>query len=126
MPACATPTYMVFVALPLVLEEESKTTNVMPVLSPGPVSFAGAGKESTWCQVTPESVLFQRPARREPKKRMEPRLGATARRSPTPRPLSLPPILKGMGVFSRVLPLSLERKIAEGPPQSAVYMPAAM
>jgi hypothetical protein len=93
---------------------------------PMPFVSALSGKLLTCSHVTLPSVLRHRPFLREPKYRTDPRLGSTVSRSPLPRPSSLPPILKVMGVICHVFPRSDERSIAPGPDQSFVYVPAAM
>src|ERR1039457_2336638 len=113
---------MTGVALPLVPLALSKTTTEMPT----PLPLSVAVKLLTWSQLTPESVLFHRPALRDPKERMLGRLASPTRRSPFERPSSLPPILNGTSVFCQVLPRSFERIMEPFPAHDWVYMPAAM
>jgi hypothetical protein len=75
--------------------------------------------------VTAASSLFQRPFRREPKKRIFVWFGSTASRSPFERPNSLPPILIVISVTSQVLPWSFERAMAPLPAHDCVYVPSA-
>ena len=109
-PGVVEPTYIVRVGLPGEPVLGSKTTKLNPALElrprPGaePAAVGGMGvgslppligKLSTFFHVNPVSELIHKPSRREPKYRMSFRLGSIARRSPTPRPFSFPPILKG-------------------------------
>ncbi len=81
----------------------------------------------TFAQVTPESVLRQRPfPLGAPKYRTLFLLGSIASRSPMPRPGMLPPSLNGRGEVCQVAPLSPERRIAPlFGSQELVYIPAA-
>src|ERR1035441_9373755 len=56
---------------------------------------------------------------------MFPSLGSTDRRSPLPRPFSLPPNLMGTLVRWNVLPRSLERRTAPSGVLALVYVPHA-
>ena len=71
-----------------------------------------SGNASTRLHVAPLSPLRQSPAWRVPRKRILPSFGSTAMRSPLPRPFSLPPILNGTSVRSKLRPRSRERRMA--------------
>src|SRR5215468_10972999 len=96
---------MVWVVLPAVLLRLSNVIQMTPWLSPRYGSPAcctyvpGLGKEVTFDQVAPKSVLRHRPLPLgAPRYRTPSRLGSTASRSPMPRPGMLPPSLNGSGV----------------------------
>ena len=79
----------------------------------------------TWAQVRPESLLFHKPAVREPKNRTDGLFGSTIRRSPTPRPLLFAPAEKGRLTGVQLLPRSPEmysRAVAS----AELYMPVTM
>lgn len=84
-----------------------------------------SGKLSTLLHVAAPSVLLHRPAWRVPRYRTLPLLGSTVMRSPLPRPSSLPPNLKGTLVRAKVLPRSLERRMAPSGVLALVYVPQA-
>src|ERR1700722_16914737 len=107
-------------------ERGSKTTKLRPAPGEGPpnppppplrVGGGGRGSGGIWDQGAAESGEVQRPSWREAKKRMLVSLGSMSRRSPMPRPFSLPPMVKGTSVILKFAPLSVERRMAAGPPE---------
>src|SRR5271157_3842070 len=84
-----------------------------------------SGKLSTLLHVAAPSVLLHRPVWRVPRYRTLPSLGSTVMRSPLPRPSSLPPNLNGTLVRAKVLPRSLERRMAPLGALALVYVPQA-
>src|SRR6266700_8353596 len=96
------------------------------VLSP-PVTPVIGGPSTWWkstrAQVCAESVLFHRPALREPKYSVLGRLGSTASRSPIDRPSAFPPMGAEMLLRVQVTPMSVELRIAPLP--AVRYCPAA-
>ena len=77
----------------------------------------------TCIQVCAASVLFHKPALREPKYKVLGRLGSTASRSPIDRPSAFPPIGTAIGFVVQVRPMSVELRIDALP--AVRYSPAA-
>src|SRR6478672_4281732 len=114
-----TPAYSVREALPFPPLAGSNATKAIPTgcspfhdFTPADADLETAGNVVTSVHDTPLSPLRHRPFARLPNNRTRPSFGSTARRSPLPRPCSLPPSLNGKLARSKRLPPSLERRIA--------------
>ncbi len=96
------------------LDRRPRTSSRSPCLAvpdAPPLAAPVVGKPVTCVQVCAKSVLFHRPALREPKYKVLVRLGSMASRSPIERPSTFPPMGAEMLLFAQVCPMSVELRI---------------